>query len=197
MIFPARLVLAATVLVALFGLVLSLWPGRLQDFTFLALVSVCLWGPIAFVVGGWWCWMLWSTWRQMPRSTGLLFELTAIPITLCVTFVLLAGYVPRRIAFRLHRRGFENAVQQVPITERGVPAKLKLGLYEVDEYAVDPRGGVYFRVHAGQDGLGPDTMSYGFVKNPNREGTPFGAAHYHLHPLVSPWYWFAASNDWH
>ena len=66
----------------------------------------------------------------------------------------------------------------------------------VDEYTADPRGGVYFRVHRGHDGIGPDVMSYGFVYKPNRIGTPFGAAGYHLFRLGNDWYWFRASDDW-
>jgi len=71
-----------------------------------------------------------------------------------------------------------------------------LGIYHVDEWASDQRGGVYFRTGTGPDGIGPDTMSYGFVYRPNREGSPFGASHYMVRRLGGDWYWFRASNDW-
>jgi hypothetical protein len=71
----------------------------------------------------------------------------------------------------------------------------RLGVYSVDRYAADPRGGIYFRTHAGPDGIGPDTMSYGFAFWPNREGTPFGKAGYGLSHMVGDWYCFSASND--
>ena len=73
----------------------------------------------------------------------------------------------------------------------------RLGIYLVDEYAADPRGGVYFRVYSGTDGIGPDQMSYGFAYKPNRKGTPFGAARHRLFRLGNDWYWFRASDDWH
>ncbi len=71
-----------------------------------------------------------------------------------------------------------------------------LGVYYVDRYAADPRGGVYFRTHAGPDGIGPDTMSYGFAYKPNPKGTPFGRAGYHLSHVTGNWYVFSASNDY-
>ncbi len=55
-------------------------------------------------------------------------------------------------------------------------------LYHVDRMASDVGGGVYFRTHAGQDGIGPGTMSHGFAYRPN--------------PIFGPWYNFAVSNDW-
>ncbi len=51
------------------------------------------------------------------------------------------------------------------------------------------------RTYAGPDGIGPDTMSYGFAFRPNREGTPFGKAGYHLSPMIGDWYCFSASNN--
>ncbi len=38
-------------------------------------------------------------------------------------------------------------------------------------------------------------MSYGFVKQPILEGTPFGAANNTTFHLVDDWYWSHASND--
>ena len=77
-----------------------------------------------------------------------------------------------------------------------MPLDRRLGVYRVDQYAADPRGGVYFRTHAGADGLGPDAMSYGFAFRPNREGSPFGNAGYRLFRMTGDWYGFSASNDW-
>ena len=72
----------------------------------------------------------------------------------------------------------------------------RLGLYQVERYAADPRGGVYFHVHSGADGIGPDRMNYGFVYQPNSRGTPFGAADYRTYKLGDNWFWFRASDDW-
>lgn len=87
--------------------------------------------------------------------------------------------------------------QATPSEFEGVALNRRLGAYEVDEYAADPRGGVFFRVHIGFDGISPDRMSYGFAFKPNRQGTPFGAARYRVYRLGGDWYWFHASNDWH
>ena len=82
-------------------------------------------------------------------------------------------------------------------THDGAPLNRRLGFYGVDEYAADPRGGVYFRVYTGGDGIGPDQMSYGFAHKPNSEGSPFGAASYRVHRLGGDWFWFEASDDWY
>jgi hypothetical protein len=46
------------------------------------------------------------------------------------------------------------------------------------------------------DGIGPDTMSYGFAFKPNPEGTPFGRSGYSYSHVVGDWYVFSASNDY-
>ena len=91
---------------------------------------------------------------------------------------------------------FEQVLAQAPASDfDGAPLNQWCGIYRVDKYAADPRGGVYFRVYRGGDGLGPDTMSYGFCHQPIRQGTPFGAARYRIFPLGDNWYWFRVSND--
>ena len=82
-----------------------------------------------------------------------------------------------------------------PSSDRALPLNRRLGIFQVDEYAADPRGGVYVRVHSGGDGLGPDIMSYGFAYQPNSKGTPFGAAEYQTFAIGRGWYWFRASDD--
>jgi hypothetical protein len=90
-----------------------------------------------------------------------------------------------------------NHIDTAPISRYGgKPLGHRLGFYSVDRYAADPRGGAYFRTHAGPDGIGPDTMSYGFAHRPNPEGSPFGRAGYHLSHVVGDWYVFSASNDY-
>jgi len=67
----------------------------------------------------------------------------------------------------------------------------------VDDYAGDARGTVFFRVHSGSNGIGPDVMSYGFVRHPSQQGTPFGGAGYQVFHIVDDWYWFRVSDDWY
>ena len=70
---------------------------------------------------------------------------------------------------------------------QGAALDRRLGIYHVDRLAADPRGGVYFRTHTGADGIGPDTMSYGFAFRPNPVGTPFGRAGYGYSHLFGDW----------
>jgi hypothetical protein len=105
--------------------------------------------------------------------------------------------MPRRVAFILSRPVFQRHIATAsPNWHEDEPLRRRLGAYYVDISATDPRGGVYFRTHAGPDGIGPDTMSYGFAYRPNREGSPFGRAGYHLSHMVGDWYLFWASNDY-
>ena len=84
-----------------------------------------------------------------------------------------------------------------------LPQGLRLGLhsfapsgaYHLIEYAADPRGGVYFVTGQGGDGSGPDTTSYGFVYQPNSQGSPFGRKYYNPVHLFGDWYMFEASDD--
>jgi hypothetical protein len=116
---------------------------------------------------------------------------------LIVSFALILTGSPRRIAFRISGPAFQRHVATAPASAyEGKGLGLWLGVYYVDRYAADPRGGVYFRTHAGADGIGPDTMSYGFAFRPNPKGTPFGRAGYRYSHVVGDWYSFSASNDW-
>lgn len=121
----------------------------------------------------------------------------AIPCIAVLTLLLMIFDVPRLVVFVGCRPSFEAAVWGTPRSEHGLPFGKRLGVYRVDERAADPRGGTFFRVYAGADGIGPDTLSYGFVKRPNRTGTPFGAAGYAIFHLIDDWYWLRASNDWY
>jgi len=158
-----------------------------------------LWGPFAligcFIAARALQQMSWEGWLNgvtTRESRGLV----AIPIILVTTLTLLVFSVPYRTAFLISRSAFEAALSRVPESSRGVPISTRLGVYRIDQYAADPRGGIFFRVHSGRDGIGPDTMSYGFAKRPNPTGPPFGNAHYTFGPMVGDWYWFKASNDY-
>jgi hypothetical protein len=114
-----------------------------------------------------------------------------------VSLVLIMTGLPKRVAFLISRPAFQRHVSRAPASEyEGEALGRFLGSYYVDRYAADPRGGVYFRTHAGPDGIGPDTMSYGFAYKPNPKGTPFGRAAYHLSHVTGDWYVFLASNDY-
>lgn len=123
--------------------------------------------------------------------------MAAIASILLVSYVLLKFYIPRRLAFMISRSAFEQTRVQFPVSGTGkMTLNRKLGFYTVDEYATDPRGGIYYRIYSGGSGIGLDTTSYGFVYQPNREGSPFGAANYQVFHLDENWYWFRVSDDW-
>lgn len=188
-----RIVPLLSVLCSVAILTLSVWPGGLNDLTLLAVLTSCLWMPVLIVIVGW---MVWRNRQQSQNGLLLFYEAVAVPVAVILTVSLLVFNLPMRLSFFCHRSAFERALEQVPTAERGIPAKLRLGIYQIDEYATDPRGGIYFRTAVGSDGFGPDQMSYGFVKDPNRSGTPFGRAKYRVHGLVHGWYLFAASDDY-
>ena len=195
--------IAADVTVAFIGLACvvalttSVYPGVLNDVLsvgiFLSFVVV----PVLGIVGltG----LIVVARRGRLRDLRILWARGAITfVFLFVTCVLLTFYVPRRIAFAVSRSDFEQMVPKATLSEYlGTPLNLRLGVYMVDEYAADPRGGTYFRVYRGGDGIGPDVMSYGFAYKPNQQGTPFGAARYRLFRLGDDWHWFRVSDDWY
>lgn len=164
----------------------------------MALFLSFLWGPLALIVIAAVAVTLWRRHRQGRLGPVPGREAVTILVVVVLTLALLVFYVPRRVAFLLSRSSFEKMVQSAPESGYGgTKINARLGLYRVDEYAADPRGGVFFRVYSGRDGIGPDTMSYGFAHRPNRQGTPFGAAHYALSHVIGDWYWFRASDDWY
>lgn len=193
----ANIAIALTALACVVALAVSIYPGVLNDLLFLAVLLSFLIVPIVGIVALVTLIVLVCKgklkgmripWRQAAVVLAILF----------FTFVLLRFYVPRRFAFAASRSSFEQLVTQAAPSEFGGTAlNRRLGVYQVDEYAADPRGGVYFRVYTGGDGIGPDQTSYGFAYRPNTKGTPFGAAHYGVFRLGNDWYWFLASNDWY
>ena len=171
-------------------LLLSLWPG------FVVGCWLVLAYPLILALGvAWLVVVFWGTRRKLASPIGARAALVA-PIVVCLTYGTLRYYIPRRLAFAACQVMFERHLAAAP---KGWPAPLGrwLGIYRVDEYAADDRGGVYFRTGATADGIGPDTLSYGFAYRPNRQGSPFGGARYGVYRLYGDWYWFRASNDWH
>lgn len=183
-----------TALACLTALVVSVYPGVLNDvlligvlLSFLILPAM---GTVVFAVL--------ASRGKLPRWRIPWTQVVVIFAILLGSYVVLKFYVPRRIAFAASRPAFEQMlVQATPSEYGGTALNRRLGIFIVDEYAADPRGGVYFRVYRGSDGIGPDQTSYGFVHEPNQKGTPFGAAKYRYFRLGEGWYWYRASDDWY
>jgi len=109
--------------------------------------------------------------------------------------VLWLAFVPSRVALWASRGEFEALLANAPQTSDGEPLGRRVGGVYVDQYGADSAGGVFFRTASHADGLGPDTMSYGFAHRPHRESCPFGRSSYQAVWLFGEWYWFSVSND--
>jgi hypothetical protein len=107
--------------------------------------------------------------------------------------------IPLRIPFYFCKTSFEPFVKLAPASEYAGEIHTlnkRLGIWYVNQYATDPRGGTYFRIASGMDGFGPDVTSYGFAFQPNSQGSPFGNAHYAPSHLIGDWFYFKVSDDW-
>ena len=191
---PLRLLGPVNLLTAFGGvllLVLSVWPGFVVG-CFLVLAY-----PLIGLLGLAWCAVVF---RRVvaggpPLSRRDVRRVLVAPLMVCVTYAALRFYIPRRVAFAVVCPEFARHVAAAPVSESGVPLDRRLGIYRVDEYATDARGGTYFRTGYTADGIGPDRLSYGFAHRPNGAGSPFGAARYRVWRLSRDWYWFRASDD--
>lgn len=195
--WAANILIVLTAIACLAALTTSVYPGVLNDLVFRAVLLAFLAFPvvgIGLTVG-----LIILASKGKLRNLRMPWIQVAVFCSLLFgTYVLLKFYVPRRIAFAASRSAFEQMVPQATASgHQGTPPNRRLGIYKVDAYAADPRGGIYFRVHSGAEAFSPDRTSYGFVYLPNREGTPFGAAGYRLFRLGNDWYWFRASDDWY
>ena len=132
-----------------------------------------------------------GTGRPMPRIGAIL----TAPVLVILTVALLAKAVPLRVGFYPAVGAFNAMLPKAPPPSTFDPVRLnrRVGIYRVDEWVTDPRGGVYFRTGTTADMI--DTISFGFAYKPNKTGTPFGAASYRYGRLTGGWYWWSASND--
>lgn len=193
-IAPTNLLLFYAIFTCALTLVLSIYPGVLNGFLgFMAIAFLWLILLAACAIAGIKLWFR----RKEPSLKSEFQRLTITLLILIVSYSLLKFYVPRRIGFFFSRPAFVQWLAKNPSkTNQPRLIETKLGIYQVDEYASSSDGGNYFRVYSHGDGLGPDTVSYGFAYQPNSQTSPFGAANYHIYPLGDGWYWFQASNDW-
>ena len=192
-----RVVLILTAAGCLLALALSIHPGALEDVSLVGVCLMILLVPVVLVAGLVALFVLHRK-RKLHLIRPTWAESMIFVALLLGSFVLLKLDVPRRLAFGASRTAFAPLLARATVTDyQGTPLDRKLGIYFVDRYAADPRGGVYFRVRTGPDGLGPDVMSWGFAYRPNPHGSPFAAAHYTTGPLGGDWYWFGASDDWY
>ncbi|MBI1324755.1 hypothetical protein GC170_16435 [bacterium] len=216
-----RIVLGMSIAGAFGGWFLDIVPGRLESFLILLffLSFATIYGSIIIGLVGSpvWLFAIWANyydirdWVSKLRTSrnrssfdkGTFVEALAIPCFGILFLVVSLANIPESIGFWLSRSTFETASEgyasnhaAMPKDGRSVIAVGKrFGIYRVDQVGIDGRGGIYFRVNTSQDG--PDRMSYGFVKNPNRTGSPFGRASYAVSHIAGDWYVFKASDDFY
>jgi hypothetical protein len=180
-------------------LVLSLFPGVFSGFlaiSFLALMPLFLVvGTVGALLAAIHCI---ETIRKERRQAVVILRRCAPTIALLLASMILAvSGLPRRLAFRTAQDEFDSVRNRVASAGTDGELGQRVGIWRVDRCAVDTRGGVFFRVGTGPDGIGPDTMSYGFAYRPNKQGTPFGAAGYRLVHIAADWYEFHVSSDYY
>ena len=214
------------------------WPLDLVGIS-LGLIS----GQVAIVVAGI-CFLIWLLNKVPPHLRPLLkrTSLLIFGLLLC-TFGLVHSNLPFRLAFDASRLEFEQLLNnpQVAINLTrsehvhrecngrctgfavAIPFEQHVGMFFVNDYAADSRGGLYFRVSKYLPLFSIDQFSCGFVTHPNPHATPFGAAWYELtpiEPVVVPllskvdrtnegtdrdrdneqhhdWHWFCVSDDYY
>jgi hypothetical protein len=174
---------------------LSVYPGLSSELAFLALICSPFWLPLACISS----WVFVEMTHQDPDLLGPPLgrrrRLATAALVLVLNCGLLCWGAPRRLAFLHARPAFEAAVAASPPAYSGVMRfDRRLGVYHVDQFAADPRGGVYFRTHSGPNGLDRRGTAYGFSHRPNQVGSPFGDEKYALSHVVGDWYTFQASE---
>jgi hypothetical protein len=153
-------VFIAVVAIACCGVLLvSIFLGELNDLLFIALLfGLPLVASIGLAATPFLIALAFTTrWREVHVPYQRLMIALAL---MAMTFLLLRLYVPRRVGFLVSRDAFERIVAHPPPSQSAT-APRRLGICRIDEIAADSRGGLYVRTHAGADGIGPDTMSYG------------------------------------
>lgn len=193
-----NIIIALTALVCLAALAISVYPGMLSNILFMAMFLSCLIVPFGFLAAIV-AFILLARRRRLPALWAERRRFIFTPLViLLATFIPLLLYVPRRFGFETSRHAFDNFIATSPApTDATASVNMRLGIYHVDKWGVDPRGGTYLRVYDCADGISPDCVSFGFCHKPNPSGTPFGAAYYEFHHLRGDWYWFCASDDWY
>ena len=183
-------VLIITVGVVVLFTGMSAYPGLIEstvfDFLgfFLIVPVLCLWFLFVGI----------SAMRELAQRKPLRSAVAVQAVVFGgIGFSLAVVGIPFRIGFALSRSGLERFRESIKTSDQHIASPMWVGIYRVDRYATDLRGGLFIRTCTGADLI--DTISYGFAFRPNREGTPFGRANYNLVPVSEEWQVFSVSND--
>jgi hypothetical protein len=174
-------------------LLLSVYPGLLDELAVLALVSSPFWLPAVCISILVYIDIIYQAAVFRDVSPSRRRWAAAAASALVLNGLLLWGGQARRLAFLLSRPAFEPFVASAPPGRFGTgPLGRRLGVYHVDRFAADPRGGLYFRTYRGPEGFYTRMVTYGFCYSPNPMGSPFGDEKYSYSHLVGDWYCFRA-----
>jgi len=190
------LVLVIAFLCSVAVLVLSVWPGVVPNMALFATATLIFWLPAAGVVGLLLMFFLGRMSVKNPKGATLAILRFIFAGLLVLASIIGAVFaIPQRAVFPIFRSSFEEVVNSEELSKnKEGELDRRIGIWKVDRYGTDRRGGVYFRMRTVADG--PDQISYGFVYQPNTDGTPFGNAQYFTRQLTKDWYNFCASDDY-
>ncbi len=141
-----RVLLGVVILGSLLTLWASIYPGVLSDLLFLGLLLAVPCSPFLLLAGGLIACKLQRLTEQGRMDEVPSFELSAILFVFILTLTLLVIGLPMRVAFAYSRGAFESIDGAVVESTKDRVLNQRLGLYYVDKFARDPRGGAYFRV---------------------------------------------------
>lgn len=197
------ILLGFCIVMPLFGAGMALFPGTVSNLlvfsVFLCALALMVLGPVLIIFLGA---RLWQR-RRLNFNRRFVKNASLICGSLFLTLFSSLSVFPIKCGMLFYRSKLENLLEEVQAARPTVDfhyqnhARLtinrRIGPFYVDEAGFDRRGGLFFRFDTGFDMV--DEMSYGFAFNPNKEGSPFGAAGYDLTHLTSDWYYFSVSDD--
>lgn len=179
----------------------GLWPGSLDTLSWFLIYSFILWGSLLVVMAVRSAISIFRYYRTDPSRAKFIFIRSILAVGILLgTFILVLDNIPVRASFLMFIKSFERRLPLESSVTNGLDSKEQwrqqyVGIWHVDERMIDSRGGIYFRIGKSMDGISPDQMSFGFVYQPNREGSPFGNAKYECYRITRKWYFFHASDD--
>jgi hypothetical protein len=176
---------------------LSVWPGRLIIITtdipnFLVGVPlILLWLAMPVYLA------LHDLVNATDRKAALVqsWGVRSFIVMFVINLIMMAN-IPMLIGFGISRSEFDSIVSARQVQPRRVIVTNRMfGIYFVDSYCVDERGGVYFRTAMRPYGLTSGSVSYGFAFRPNPVDCPYGPDEYRIEHLFGEWYCFESVDD--
>ncbi|NDC37352.1 MAG: hypothetical protein EBZ48_04795 [Proteobacteria bacterium] len=169
----------------LMGLLTSLWMSLRLGF---GVVSVELL-PFIFLLG--FLFLMLGTFRLIKSA------LAGLGVGVLVFLLLTASGLGERLSATVCGSSFQKAIDrssEEELTWRLGRNPRFVCIFTNTAVRRDDRGGYYLNLWNAPDLI--DTYYYGFAKEPNEEGSPFGNARYRTRKLGDSWYAFRGNSDW-